>query len=272
MDNDSDVEMDSGVEENTDSELDDAELQKAFEEGRLKPGLNIEQKPRRPLINNKEALTAKYTEMYVDLPWIERLDCTSAPLIMAEDALPSNDDETLADNDFKREMLFYRQAQATVLEAMPRLKAEKIATKRPDDYYAQMVKSDEHMKKIREYLVNRKSDIEKREKLRKLREQRLYGKKVQIEVLQKRQDDKTKLLKTMKKVRKGKHGGMQELEESLGDRKKFSKKPNGMDNKRGGPKTNRRAEYKNEKFGYGGQKKNSKRNTADSSADVTKKI
>ncbi len=56
---------------------------------------------------------------------------------------------------------------------------------------------------IREYLVNRKSDIEKREKSRKLREQRLYGKKVQQEVLQKRQDDKTKLLKTMKKVRKG---------------------------------------------------------------------
>jgi len=96
-------------------------------------------------------------------------------------------------------------------------------------------------------------------------------KKVQQEVLQKRQDDKTKLLKTMKKVRKGKQGGMQELEESLGDRKKFSRKPNGMDNKRGGPKTNRRAEYKNEKFGYGGQKKNSKRNTADSSADVTNK-
>ncbi len=56
---------------------------------------------------------------------------------------------------------------------------------------------------IREYLVNRKSDIERREKLRKLREQRLYGKKVQHEVLQKRQEDKTKLLKTMKKVRKG---------------------------------------------------------------------
>ncbi len=56
---------------------------------------------------------------------------------------------------------------------------------------------------IREYLVNRKGDIEKREKLRKLREQRTYGKKVQQEVLQKRQDEKSQLLKTMKKVRKG---------------------------------------------------------------------
>ena len=45
----------------------------------------------------------------------------------------------------------YRQAQATVLEAIPRLKAEKITTKRPDDYYAQMAKSDEHMKKVKEF-------------------------------------------------------------------------------------------------------------------------
>jgi len=56
---------------------------------------------------------------------------------------------------------------------------------------------------------------------------------------------------------------MQELEESLGDRKKNFGKPN--------PKTNRKTEYKNQKFGFGGQKKNSKKNTADSSADVYNK-
>lgn len=67
----------------------------------------------------------------------------------------------------------------------------------------------------------------------------------------------------MKKVRKGKQGGMQELEESLGDKKKsFDKRT---------PKKNRKAEYKNKKFGFGGQKKNSKKNTADSSADVLNK-
>jgi RNA recognition motif-containing protein len=51
---------------------------------------------------------------------------------------------------------------------------------------------------------------------------------------------------------------MQELEESLGDRKR-------------NPKTNRKTEYKNQKFGFGGQKKNSKKNTAESSADVFNK-
>ncbi|CAF1426150.1 unnamed protein product [Adineta ricciae] len=270
MSSESDNELENGMEDDMDSELDDAELQKAFKEGRLQPGLNIEQKPKRPLINNKEALLAKYADIYLDLPWAERLDVSSAPLLTSEIEVPANEDDELADNDFKREMLFYRQAQATVLEAIPRLKAENIATKRPEDYYAQMAKSDEHMKKIREYLVNRKSDIEKREKLRKLREQRLYGKKVQQEVLQKRQDDKSKLLKTMKKVRKGKQGGMQELEESLGDRKNRFGKPNGTDNKRISKK-NRKVEYKNKKFGFGGKKKNSKKNTAESSAGTFNK-
>lgn len=42
----------------------------------------------------------------------------------------------------------YRQAQATVLEALPLLKKNGIATKRPDDYFAEMAKSDQHMQKV----------------------------------------------------------------------------------------------------------------------------
>lgn len=51
-------------------------------------------------------------------------------------------------NDFLREMGFYRQAQSAVLEAIPRLKAMNIKTKRPEDYFAQMAKSDQHMQKV----------------------------------------------------------------------------------------------------------------------------
>lgn len=42
----------------------------------------------------------------------------------------------------------YRQAQATVLEALPLLNKHGIATKRPDDYFAEMAKSDQHMQKV----------------------------------------------------------------------------------------------------------------------------
>lgn len=43
----------------------------------------------------------------------------------------------------------YRQAQATVLEALPRLKKLNIFTKRPEDYFAEMAKSDQQMQKVR---------------------------------------------------------------------------------------------------------------------------
>ena len=51
-------------------------------------------------------------------------------------------------NDFKRELNFYRQAQATVLEVLPRLKSMGVPTKRPEDYFAQMAKTDDHMNKV----------------------------------------------------------------------------------------------------------------------------
>lgn len=115
---------------------------------------------------------------------------------------------TLADdsvhNDFQREMLFYRQAQATVLESFSRLKNMDIRTKRPDDYFAQMMKSDDHMQKIRTKSAQKQGEEEQVGKVRKLRELKKYGKQVQIEVQQKRQKEKRDMLEQVKKFRKGK--------------------------------------------------------------------
>ena len=93
-------------------------------------------------------------------------------------------------NDFKREMLFYRQAQATVIESLTRLKSMGVSTKRPDDYFAQMMKSDDHMQKIRTKLAQKQEEEQRVEKVRKLRELKKFGKQVQIEVQQKRQKEK----------------------------------------------------------------------------------
>ena len=45
-------------------------------------------------------------------------------------------------------MNFHRQAQAAVLEGIPRLQRLGVRTKRPDDYFAQMAKTDAHMQKV----------------------------------------------------------------------------------------------------------------------------
>lgn len=48
---------------------------------------------------------------------------------------------------------------------------------RPDDYYAEMVKTDDHMRKVRQNLLSRQKVLEQKEKARKMRELKKYGKK-----------------------------------------------------------------------------------------------
>ena len=163
-------------------------------------------------------------------------------------------------NDFKREMLFYRQAQATVLASLETFRAKKIPTKRPEDYFAQMFKSDEHMQKIRTKLAQKQEEEERVVKIRKLRELKKFGKKVQIEVQQKRQKEKKDMLDQVKKFRKGKTDKIDFLDDL--DSKKSAhggKNKNQIDKK----------QFKDKKFGFGGKKKGGKGNTRQSTDDVS---
>jgi len=167
----------------------DEELQEAFAAGLLKPGLHRavpESGAKKVFANNVDGLKQKLAELQAPVKsfnWIERLDhvvLKSAPLA-PELALKEADLSKKADagsdvhNDFQREMTFYRQAQATVLEVLPRLQSMGVPTKRPQDYYAQMAKTDDHMQKIREKLVSKQLADERLEKVKKLREMKKFG-------------------------------------------------------------------------------------------------
>merc|ERR1740128_1401603 len=162
-------------------------------------------------------------------------------------------------NDFKREMMFYRQAQAAVLEAIPRLHSLNVKTRRPDDYFAQMVKSDDHMNKVRAKLLSKEQGQQRSEKMAKLRELKKFGKKVQIEVQQKRQKEKKDMMDEMKKVRKG-HGGNLDFLDDGG---------NGGGGKKKHPAVAAKQKFKDKKFGFGGKKRGIKKNDKKSSDDVS---
>lgn len=97
----------------------------------------------------------------------------------------------------------YRQAQAAVLQALPKLKKAGVATRRPEDFLAQMAKSDEHMVRVRSHLLSKQKEVENREKAKKLREMRKRGKKIQQEVLAQRQKEKKDFLQSIKSYKKG---------------------------------------------------------------------
>ena len=172
-------------------------------------------------------------------------------------------EEDVVHNDFKREMMFYRQAQAAVMEAIPRLQSLNVKTRRPDDYFAQMAKSDSHMNKIREKLLEKEQGQQRSEKIAKLRELKKFGKKVQIEVQQKRQKEKKDMMDQMKKIRKG-HGGNLDFLDDEGQGGGGGK----SDKKKNGAAVAKR-NFKDKKFGFGGKKRGMKKNDKKSADDVT---
>jgi len=258
----------------------DAELQEAFSKGFLKPGLNEAEKVPKTYANNASGLRQKLQEFQLELSWVEVLDSINkqaplAPELAAqileqeqkqENRLKNNkklpqvsiaDDPVL--NDFKREMLFYRQAQATVLEAIPKLKTLGISTKRPDDYFAEMAKTDEHMQKIRENLSKKQVQQQRSEKIKQLRIQRKEGKALQIQTKLQRQQEKRQILEQVKKVRKG-------VAKDLGF---LDDKANGKKAVGSSKKVQNKRKWRDQKFGFGGKKKGSKLNTRDSAADIS---
>lgn len=253
------------------SDLSDNELQEAFAQGLLKPGMNVLVDESKKFVNNVEGLKHCLADFRKDLPWVERLDLTNLPvedvLAKVEGKLPdSTNGGVNADDDFQREMFFYRQAQATVLEALPLLNKHSIPTKRPDDYFAEMAKSDQQMQKIRKKLISKQMILERSEKAKKLREQRKFGKKVQIEVIQKRQKEKKAMMSAVKKYQKGMTDKLDFLE---GDQKSGKDSSHGSKkaaNKKG---PNAKRKYKDQKFGFGGKKSGKKWNTKESYNDVS---
>lgn len=270
----------------------DEELQDALENEEIVPGLNqLLPFIKRNFVNDKIGMAKSLASFKVDLDWVQRMDlvCDLAPLA-PELALDLNEsqekanhknakksatqEEILANNDFKREIAFYRQAQTAVMEAIPRLHKLGIPTQRPEDYFAQMSKSDAHMDKVRKSLITKQTIMERKEKAKKLRDLKKYGKQVQREATIKKQHEKKAAIDAVKKLRT-KRGRRED--ELLGDIEphndefptaKNKKKPNSNKQQQKQQKKKAFREYKDKKFGYGGKKKGSKRNTAESSADV----
>ncbi len=95
-------------------------------------------------------------------------------------------------------MVSLKQAQAAVEMALPRLKGFNVSVRRPEDYFAEMSKSDNHMKKVRAKLLSKHAEIEKRDKIRKLRELKKMGKTIQVENEQKKAKAKKTVYKSEK--------------------------------------------------------------------------
>ncbi|KAJ1618257.1 eukaryotic rRNA processing [Pavlovales sp. CCMP2436] len=143
--------------------------------------LEDEVRAKRPYkdVNNTAALTQKLDEMLADNQYTEFRDTlcivTDRPIELGD-----------VDDDLKRELAFYNNALQAVHLAQAKLDELGIPHKRPDDYFAEMVKSDSHMARVKTRLIKQQTDAKEAEERRKSRDSKKFGKQFQAAKTQER--------------------------------------------------------------------------------------
>ena len=147
-----------------------------------------------PMVYNNRALIAKTDEIALELDFPQTLAVVSrVPLAEAIDN---------ADDDLKRETAFYAQAQAAVAEARKRLDGMNVPYLRPDDYYAEMLKSDNHMQRIRDSLLFEERKMAAFERRKKNQEHKKFGKQLNAEKIKNKAAEKRAAIDAIKQIRK----------------------------------------------------------------------
>jgi len=105
-----------------------------------------------------EALKQKLFQIQQNIPWAGTLDVTFDKNLVFSGSI---------DNDLEHETAMYNQALSSVKAALPRLESLGIPVFRPTDYFAEMSKTDEHMQKVRQHLLDIQKDKDRSETARR---------------------------------------------------------------------------------------------------------
>ena len=116
-----------------------------------------------PSINLEEELTEKLNLIKNDIQKLydaknKKIDFLEFPINISQSEIPSN---LNPDDDIKRELIFYNIAKENAIQGMIQLKKLGEKINRPDDYFVEMLKSDEQMIKVKKQIINEQQYIKK---------------------------------------------------------------------------------------------------------------
>ncbi|KAL9617124.1 MAG: hypothetical protein Q9160_008067 [Pyrenula sp. 1 TL-2023] len=215
-------------------------------------------------INNSAALTTstkriRLSQSHPQTPF-SKTHCLVSPL---------NPNVPDPNDDLTRELEFYKICASAATKARHILLHETnppTPFSRPSDYFAEMVKPDSHMQKIREKMRREAAERKAATEARRQRDLKKFGKAVQVAKEQERAKEKRQTLekiKDLKRKRKGNETGLvRETDEDLFD----VEIDQGKSGANSGPKAKR--QKRDAKFGFGGKKRFNKSGTAASTADM----
>ncbi|KAF8312922.1 eukaryotic rRNA processing [Clavulina sp. PMI_390] len=228
------------------------------------------------VIDNKARFTSYHQLQTIKLDssfdWVETLSVTYPEPLDVKDP----------DNDLERELAFYKQALHSAQAARKLAASSKppVPFTRPTDYYAEMVKSDSHMERVRQKLLDERAGITKSEEARRQRELKKVGKQVQVEKMKDRAKGRKEMEERLKGLKRKRGGGLDDndsdfdiaVEDAISSNPKASsssnnnKRAKGSDGKARMPRSARNA-----KFGFNGGsggKRREKQNDRESANDV----
>lgn len=230
---------------------------------------------RKVTLNNPAAMRILTQNIKMsDTPFIEHLIIQSKEIL---DVDPSDGKLVIAQlranvADLKRETAFYKLALDAVPQARKLCAKFDIPFSRPNDYYAEMVKSDEHMERVRSKLVEEAQGIKKSEDAKRQRDLKKYGKQIQVEKLKAREQDKKAFADRVQGLKRKRKEGMELGDEDdfdvgldLDDGPSHAAKKGAPRGKDGKPKMPRHA--RDAKYSLGGGGRRSKQNDRDSTND-----
>lgn len=148
-------------------------------------------------INNSAAINASIKRISFitnQTPFSEHNSLVSQEPIEVEDP----------NDDLNRELAFYKVCQAAAIQARGLLKKEGISFTRPGDYFAEMVKNDEHMDKIKKKLYDEAAGKKAAAEARRQRDLKKFGKQVQVAKLQQRAKEKRDTMEKINTLKKSK--------------------------------------------------------------------
>ncbi|CAG8952732.1 hypothetical protein HYFRA_00008976 [Hymenoscyphus fraxineus] len=212
-------------------------------------------------INNTVALTAALKRIALPvakMSFAEHQSITTSEPVAIEDV----------SDDLKRELAFYAQSLSAAQQARKLLKDEGVPFTRPKDYFAEMVKADEHMAKIKAKLIEEAAGKKASAEARKQRDLKKFGKQVQVAKQQERDKERKTTLDKIKDLKRKRQGAdnVATNEADLFDvaLEDETSKPNSRKNREGPNKRQK----KDDKYGHGGKKRFKKSGDAMSSGDL----
>eukprot|EP00588_Corethron_pennatum_P025891 CAMPEP_0194310980 /NCGR_PEP_ID=MMETSP0171-20130528/7958_1 /TAXON_ID=218684 /ORGANISM="Corethron pennatum, Strain L29A3" /LENGTH=393 /DNA_ID=CAMNT_0039064873 /DNA_START=24 /DNA_END=1202 /DNA_ORIENTATION=- len=214
-----------------------------------------------PSVNNVAALRAATAAVDRGLPWPETFDVTASADLGLEEA-PAGGGLAPVHDDLTREVAFYEAALGAVNEARQRCGTHKIPFDRPVDFYAEMVKGDSHMAKVKDRLIFESKKIEAFEQRKNSKEQKLRSKEAQSDRAKEKAKTKKDNIRAVgdyaKDVASRRMPGFVEDEDDNG----------GVGGGKKGP--NWKRERADKKFGFGGKRGKFKQNTKKDLEDMSK--